>query len=86
MSLTLKLPPELETELGAEASRRGLALSEYVERLLLACPPLTPMPRNGSELVSYWQGEGLVGARDDVSDSQEHARMLRQRAEQRERS
>ncbi len=85
MSLVLDLPPELETELIAEASRMGLPLPEYVKRLLLAGRPPDPMPRNGSELVSYWQGEGLVGTRSDITDSREHARELRQQAEQRER-
>ncbi len=84
MSLMLHLPPELETELSAEASRMGLALPEYVERLLLAGRPLAPMPCNGAELVSYWQSEGLVGSRTDIGDSQDHAHTLRQRAELRE--
>jgi hypothetical protein len=85
MSLVLNLPPELETELLAEASRMGLPLPEYVKRLLLVGRPPEAMPRNGSELVAYWQGEGLVGSRGDITDSQKHARELRQQAEQRER-
>jgi hypothetical protein len=86
MSLVLDLPPELETELISEASRMGLPLPEYVKQLLLAGRPPESMPRNGSQLVSYWQGEGLVGTRADITDSQEHARELRRQAEQRERS
>ncbi len=85
MSLVLHLPPELESDLVAEASRMGLPLPEYVRRVLLAGRPAGSMPRNGSELVSYWQGEGLVGTRSDVTDSREHARTLRQQAERRER-
>ncbi len=85
MSLVLDLPPELESDLVAEASRMGLPLPEYVKRVLLAGRTPVPMPRNGSELVSYWQGEGLVGTRADVTDSREHARALRQQAERRER-
>lgn len=34
MTLVLELPPELEEQLAAEADRLGLALSEYVLRLL----------------------------------------------------
>lgn len=85
MSLVLHLPPELETELIAEASRMGLPLPEYVKQLLLAGRPPRAMPRDGAELVSYWQGEGLVGTRGDITDSGRHARALRQQAEQRER-
>ena len=86
MSLTLDLPLELESELSAEASRMGLSLSEYVTRMLLAGRPPATMPRTGSELVSYWLAEGLAGSRADIADSQAHSRVLRQRAEQRERS
>ncbi len=39
MSLVLNLPPELETELLAGASRMGLPLPEYVKRLLLVGRP-----------------------------------------------
>jgi len=85
MSLMLQLPPELESQLMVEASRMGLPLEEYIKRVLLAGRPPGPMPRNGSELLSYWQGEGLVGTRDDIPDSQQHARALRHRAERRER-
>ena len=85
MSLVLNLPPELETELLAGASRMGLPLPEYVKRLLLVGRPPETHPRNGSELVAYWQSEGLVATRTDITDSQKHARELRQQAEQRER-
>jgi len=85
MSLVLNLPPELESELLARASRMGLPLPEYVKQLLLVGRPPEATLSNGSELVAYWQGEGLVGTRADITDSQKHARKLRQQAEQRER-
>ena len=85
MSLVLNLPPELETELIAEASRIGLPLPEYVTRLLLAGRPSEPRPCNGAELVAYWRDEGLIGTRVDITNSQDYARALRQQAEQRER-
>ncbi len=85
MSLMLNLSPEIESELTAEASRMGLPLSEYVERILLAGRPLGAVPQTGPELVSYWQSEGLVGARTDIVNSQDHSRELRQQAEQRRR-
>jgi hypothetical protein len=83
MNLVLDLPPELESELIAEASRNGLPLPEYVVRVLAFGRVPRPLPRSGSELVAYWQGEGVVGTRPDIRDSQEHARALRQQAEQR---
>lgn len=86
MSLVLNLPSELETRLVSEASDLGLSLPDYVVHLLAR-------PRNelatlasfqsGSELVRYWEAEGLVGTRPDITDSQAHARNLRHAAERR---
>ena len=59
--------------------RQGVKI--YVKRLLLTGRPPGAMPRSGSELVSYWQGEGLVGTRAEITDSQKHARALRRQAE-----
>lgn len=85
MSLVLNLPSELERELASEAARVGLPLSEYALRLLSAGRGTRPTLRNGAELLSYWQGEGLVGTRPEIADSQAQARILRQQAERRPR-
>jgi hypothetical protein len=85
MSLVLDLPPELETELVAEASRSGLPVPEYVVRILVAGRIPDALPRTGSDLVAYWQSEGLVGSRPDIRDSLEHARAIRGQAERRDR-
>ncbi len=83
MTLTLELPHELERELSAEAARQGLSLSDYAVRLLATARPARAMPKTGAELVTYWQSEGLIGARADLRDSQAHARYLREQAERR---
>lgn len=44
---------------------------------------LTLERKLGTELVEYWQTEGLIGARPDITDSQEYARQIREHAEQR---
>jgi len=44
-----------------------------------------PAPRTGAELLAYWQGEGLVGTRPDISDGPAHARHLREQAQRRGR-
>ncbi len=85
MNLVLDLPPELETELAAEAARLGLALPEYALRLLAGACGLIPAPRSGAELLAYWQGEGLVGTRPEIADSPAHARKLREQAQRRAR-
>jgi len=83
MSLVINLPPELESELSAEAERLRLSLSEYAVRLL-AGQFAGVTPRNGAELVSYWEREGLIGTRPDISDPALHSRALREQAEKRE--
>lgn len=86
MTLKLEIPQELEEELNAEASKLGLPLPEYALRLLSTRQHSVDSPRNGAELVTYWHNEGLIGTRPEVSDSLEHARSLRRRAEERVRS
>ena len=78
MSLVLDLPSELESELATEAAQLGLPLSEYTVRLIAAGRSARPALRTGAELLSYWQGEGLVATRPDITDSQAHARALRE--------
>jgi len=81
MSITLELPPELETELAAEAAELGLSLTEHIERLLLFNHTAAKGNMTGNGLVEYWQAEGLIGIRTEISDSQAYARELRDRAE-----
>jgi hypothetical protein len=84
MSLVVDLPPELETVLAAEAARLNLPLAEYALRLLAAGRIPNPKPRDGAELIAYWQSEGLIGTRTDIVDVAARARALRQKAEERE--
>jgi hypothetical protein len=83
MSLVLELPPDLETELTAEAARLGISLPDYVLGILATCRVTQSEPRTGAELLAYWQRERLIGTRSDSSDSQAHARNLREQAEKR---
>jgi hypothetical protein len=85
MTLVLDLPPELETELAAEAAHLGLPLSEYALRLLAGGRNLRSAPRTGAELLAYWQGEGLVGTRPDIPDAPAHGRSVREQAQRRAR-
>ena len=43
------------------------------------------MPRTGAEVVAYWEREGLLGTRPDITDPSGHSRALREKAEMRER-
>lgn len=83
MSIAVDLPKELENELSAEAAQLGLSLPEYVLRVLSTGVVIGKRPKTGADLVDYWEGEGLIGTRSDVSDSQAHARRIRDEAEQR---
>jgi hypothetical protein len=86
MNITLELPSELERELANEASQLNLPLAEYILRVLSFCPFLQNPPKTGVELVTYWESIGVVSSRPDITDSQEHARRLRNQAEHRERA
>ncbi|MEH2432912.1 MULTISPECIES: hypothetical protein [Nostoc] len=85
MSINLDLPPELENELFTEASRLNLPLSEYILRILSVRQVLANPPKTGAELVAYWQSEGVINSRPDITDSQAYARKLRHEAQTRER-
>lgn len=84
MSITLNLPPELEAELSVEANRLDLPLQEYVLRILSTHSCLQNPPQKGSELVAYWEKEGVINSRPEIQDSQKFARHLRSEAEKRE--
>jgi hypothetical protein len=85
VSINLNLPPELENQLFTEASRLNLPLSEYILRILSVRQVLANAPKTGAELVAYWQNEGVINSRPDITDSQAYARKLRHEAQTRER-
>lgn len=86
MSINLDLPPELENQLFTEASRLNLPLSEYILRILSVRQVLANPPKTGAELVAYWESEGVINSRPDITDSQAYARKLRHEAQTRERA
>lgn len=83
MGLTLELPTDLAEALTDEAARLGLTLQEYAVQLLASARPTAAPVRTGAELVAYWTGEGVIGQRPDITDSQAHARALREQAQRR---
>jgi hypothetical protein len=83
MGITLELPEDLASELAAEAARMGLPLAEYAVRVLATRQAVNPAIKTGADLVAYWQREGLVGRRPDITDSQQYAREIRAKAERR---
>ena len=86
MNVSIELPSDLENELSAEASQLKLPLSEYILRVLSFRPFLQNPPNTGVELVAYWESVGVINSRPDITDSQEHARWLRDQGEHRERA
>ncbi|MBD2682965.1 MULTISPECIES: hypothetical protein [Nostoc] len=86
MSINLDLPPELENELSTEASKLNLPLSEYILRILSVRQVIANPLKTGAELAAYWQSEGIINSRPDITDSQAYARKLRHDAEIRERA
>ncbi|MFM7600571.1 MAG: hypothetical protein ACKO7R_05130 [Pseudanabaena sp.] len=84
MTITLELPQELEQALSEEAGKVSLSLPEYILQLLSVRKLVDGQLRTGSDLVSYWQGEGLINSRPEIKDSQEYARQIRYAAEHRQ--
>ena len=83
MTLILDLPPELESELAAEAAHLKLPLTEYALRILAEGRGQRPTLKTGAELVAYWQQEGLIGTHPQIADLQSHARDLREESQHR---
>ncbi|HEX8395284.1 MAG TPA: hypothetical protein VF665_23245 [Longimicrobium sp.] len=83
MTIILDLPQELERALAAEAAQLGLPLDEYALRVLAGNRLPAPMerPRNGRELVAYWEQAGIIGSRPDIDDAPRYARQVREAAE-----
>ncbi|MEL6814057.1 MAG: hypothetical protein AAFP03_04490 [Cyanobacteria bacterium J06598_3] len=86
MAVNLNLPSDLETELSTEASKLNIPLTDYILRILSLRPFLPNPPKNGAELVAYWDSIGVIGSRADIADSQDYARQLRHQAETREQA
>jgi len=78
------LPAQLESKLSVHAARLGLTLPEYALRILATARTLPGSLKTGAELVSYWQNEGLIGERSDISDRQSYASRLRGEASKRQ--
>ena len=54
-------------------------------RILSTRQVLANPPKTGAELVAYWQSEGIINSRPDITDSQAYARKLRHEAQKRDR-
>ncbi len=50
-----------------EASRLNLTLSEYILRILSVRQVLANPPKTGAELVAYWESEGVINSRPDIT-------------------
>ena len=59
---------------------------EHALRVLVTRQGLAAMPKTGRDLATYWQNEGLIGTRPEITGSVEHARSLRRKAEKRARA
>lgn len=84
MSLSIDVPHDLERELSAAAAREGVDPREFALRALRAAIHSEAV-RTGKDLVAFWEAENLVGSRPDIQDSQQHARAIRDAAEQQRR-
>jgi hypothetical protein len=83
MTLTLQISPELESQLVQAASNAGLPVDQYAIELLQSQIASSNPPKNGAELVAYWQSIGAIGSRPDIIDPVSFAREVRRNAESR---
>jgi len=83
MPQTVELPDDLAEALSHEASRLGMSMPDYAVRLLTSARPTAASIHTGANLVAFWQAEGLVGSRPDLTESQTEARRLREQAQRR---
>jgi hypothetical protein len=82
MGLMLELSPELEARLQEEATRLGMAPEDLAAQIL---EDRFRGEKIGAQIVAEWERAGVIGSRPEITDSQAHARMLRERAQARER-
>jgi len=83
MAVTIHLPDDLEHAIEVKAAKQGLSLPDYILQLIALGMNTNLQPKNGAELVEYWQNEGLIGYRSDIADSQSHASEIRSQASHR---
>lgn len=86
MTLILDLTPEQEQQIAEEAQARNMDARTYALARLFEGQPAEQSEEeqwSGADLVAYWEREGVIGSRPDITDSQEHARAIRHKAERR---
>ncbi|HLK55267.1 MAG TPA: hypothetical protein VKU00_01805 [Chthonomonadaceae bacterium] len=84
MTLTIELTPE-EARRVEEARRRGVGVDALLRRAIAQMPE-TETPTVGQEILAELERAGVIGSRPDITDSQAHARTLREQAQRRERA
>jgi hypothetical protein len=83
MSAILSIPDALETELRAQAARLGIPMPQFALQLLESGLSAMEKPKNGAEMVDYWQKLGLIGFRQDITDTESCYRDLRRQSQAR---
>lgn len=80
MTLTLELDAELAEVLAEEAARKKMSLPDYAVYLLNTTVPPPPPIKTGADLVAYWETEGLIGTRPDITDPEAYSQAMRARS------
>ncbi len=90
-TLTLQINGQIAAKLVKRAKSHGCTVEAEAEALLEEAmkKDLPEKPKNGKELVDYWERIGFLGMwenRKDIGDSAEFARKLRKKASTRRRA
>ena len=84
MTLHVTIPDELDSPLRHRAAELGVSVEKLAAAYISKAVGEPSKPKTGEELVEEWQRQGLIGYRSDITDSESHARSLRDAAQQRD--
>jgi hypothetical protein len=68
MTLTLKLPPELERRLADEAGRKGIPIEQYTLQLLNELAPAGDRRDDAVRLLQLWMDHGDAAEQKETGD------------------
>ena len=85
MTLNLELDAELAEVLAEEAARKKMSLPDYAVYLLTITVPPPPPLKTGADVVAYWEANGLIGTRPDITDPVAHSEAMRAKSNSRNR-
>lgn len=76
--ITIALPPELETRLQDEASRRGLAPEQYAQKLIADHLPPAQGGQSVGDLFAQWEAEDPAVDTEEITRRNQEVEQFKQ--------